>query len=44
MVNNYLVYCIDKGLSIVPREVSYHLGLITIREDGRYQVYALVRG
>ena len=38
------IYHIDNGLGISSRNVSNRLGHITVREDGRYQSNALVRG
>ena len=40
----YLIYNVDESLGIIPREVSDHLNLITIREDCRDQRDALVCG
>ena len=39
-----LIYRIDEGLGIIPREVFDHLDLITIGEDGRYHRDAFVGG
>jgi hypothetical protein len=41
---SYLIYCINKGLSIVTIEASDHLYLSTIREDRCDQGNALMRG
>ena len=41
-MNTYLVYHVNKGLGIISREMSDHLNLITVREDGRYQRSAFV--
>jgi hypothetical protein len=38
------VYQVDKGLSIISGEMFNRLYLIIVREDGRYQGDALVRG
>jgi len=38
----YLVYDVDEGLGVIPREASDHLDLIVVREDGCYQRDALV--
>jgi hypothetical protein len=40
----YLVYHVDKGLGVVSTEISNHLDLIMIREDGRYQRDAITCG
>ena len=40
----YLIYYINKGLSIVSTKISDLLGLITVREDVRDQMDALIRG
>ena len=40
--NIHLVYHVDKNLGILPGEIFERLELITIREDGRYQIDALV--
>ena len=40
----HFVYQVDKGLGIISREAFDRLHLIAIREDGRYQGDALVRG
>ena len=39
----YLIYYVNKGLSIVPKETANHLNLTTVREDGRDQGGAFVR-
>jgi hypothetical protein len=38
------VYQVDKGLSIISGEMLNRLYFIIVREDGRYQGDALVRG
>ena len=43
-MDTHFVYHVNKGLSIISREMSDHLDLIAVREDGRYQGGALVRG
>jgi hypothetical protein len=43
-VGTYLVDRIDKGLGVIPREVSDQLDLIMVRENGRYQRYAFIYG
>jgi hypothetical protein len=43
-VGTYFVYHIDKCLGIVSGEMSSHLNLIGVREDGYYQRDAFVRG
>ena len=40
----YLVHCINEDLSIVPREFSDYLNLITVREDRHDQGDLFVRG
>jgi hypothetical protein len=43
-METYLIYHVNKGLGITSKEMSDRLDLITVREDGRYQRGALVRG
>ena len=38
-----LVYNIDEGLGVIPREICNHLGLIMVCENCRDQRNALVR-
>ena len=38
----YLIYHVNKGLCIIPKEISDHLDQVGIREDGCYQRGALV--
>jgi len=33
-MEKYLVYCIDKGLSVTSTEMSNHFYLTAVREDG----------
>ena len=40
----YLVYDINKVLGVVAREVFNHLNLVVVREDGRDQRDAFIRG
>ena len=40
----HLVHRINESLGIISREMSNHLNLITVGEDGRQQRGALVRG
>ena len=39
----YLVYHVNKGLGSFPTEISHHIELAPLREDGRDQRYALFR-
>ena len=39
-----LVYHINKGQSIISKEIFEHFDLITVGKDGRYQPDALVHG
>lgn len=43
-MGSYLIYRVDKGLGVVFGETNDNLDLIGIREDGRYQKSAIVRG
>lgn len=42
-MDTYLVDCVNKILRIIPREVTDHLDLSRIREDGRYERDAFIR-
>ena len=42
-VRAYLIYCIDKRLSIIPRELSDDFNLIMVREDRADQGDTLMR-
>jgi len=44
IMDTYLVYHVNEDLGIITREISDHLDLLMVREDGRYQRDALVRG
>ena len=39
-----LVYGIDKSLGVTSGEIFKHLDLITVREEGLYQIDPLLRG
>ena len=43
-MGTYLIYRIDKGLGIISRETVDYLNFMTVREDKRYELYALIRG
>ena len=43
-MGTYLVYHVDKGLAVIPREVSNHLNLNVVREDRCDQRDALICG
>jgi hypothetical protein len=43
-VRTYFVYHVDECLSIISGEMSSHLNLIGVREDGYYHRDALVHG
>lgn len=43
-VEIHLIYHIDKCLRIIPKEISDHLGLGAVREDGCYERGAFMRG
>ena len=43
-MGSYLIYRIDKGLSIIFGKTGDNLNLIGIREDGRYQRSAPAHG
>ena len=43
-MDTHIVYHIDKGLSIISREISDHVDAITVREDGHYQSDAFLCG
>ena len=40
----YLIYPVNEGLGITPRETLYDFNLIAIREYPRYQISAFVHG
>lgn len=44
VVGNYLIYCINEGLGITPREMSDSLDLTAVGEYGCYQSNASARG
>ena len=43
-MKSYLVYHVDKGLSVVSAEALYYLDLVRVGEGGRQQKYAFIRG
>ena len=43
-MDTYLIYRINKGLSVIPSQVFHHLGLIVVRKYGCYQSRAFIRG
>ena len=40
----YLIYRVNEYLGIITKEISNHLDLVVVREDGCYERGALMRG
>ena len=43
-MDTHPIYCVNKGLNIIPSQVLDQFNLMAVRKDGCYQSRALIRG